>query len=189
MMNSRIVRPDGVDAEALAYLEDQLADDEVLLWVGTTHAPSRMRRVALLAGISSLFMLFLCSGILLLNNPSPLPGVLAAIFWIGLPALIIWRMSVDLGRTLYAITDQRALILRVGKPNKTESYPPDEIEFLRFVRKKEGRGDLYFTELRGRSAMGHPRRVGYRHGFLAIDEVEEVAPLMRRTFPEAKATE
>ncbi len=44
-----------------------------------------------------------------------------------------------------------------------------------------GSDDIYFAILRGKG--GH-RRTPIRHGFLDVGEVEQVADLMRRTFPE-----
>ena len=80
-----------------------------------------------------------------------------------------------LERTLYAITDRRALILSVGQPRKTESYPPQKIEFVRPVLRTGRRGDLYFTTLRG----GRLGAESYDHGFLDIADVQQVATVMR----------
>jgi len=81
------------------------------------------RRLAEFA-IACLTMLLLCS-VFSLNNPSaPLLVLLSLLPWLGVPAFVAWRQFDHLRRTLYAITDRRALILSVGQPQGTESYPP-----------------------------------------------------------------
>ena len=75
--------------------------------------------------------------------------LVSLLVWTGIPAFVAWSQSSHLRHTLYAITDRRALILSVGDPKRTESYPPEKIEFLQTVPKAGGRGDLYFTTLRG----------------------------------------
>ncbi len=72
------------------------------------------------------------------------------------------------------------LILSVDKPKRTESYPPERLEFIKPVVKTGGRGDIYFLTLRGK---GRHRHMKFDHGFLDIAEVKLVADLMRRTFP------
>jgi hypothetical protein len=136
----------------------------------------------------SLFMMFFCSGLfLLMDNPSRLLLVLLSLLtWAGIPAVVAWGQSNHLRRTLYAITNRRVLIMSVGQPKRTESYPPEKLEFIRPVSKKGGRGDIYFTVLRGK---GRHRRMRFNHGFLDIAEVEQVADLMHRTFPGKASSE
>jgi hypothetical protein len=126
--------------------------------------------------IACLTMLLLCS-VFSLNNPSaPLLVLLSLLLWLGVPAFVAWRQLDHLRRTLYAITDRRALILSVGQPQRTESYPPQRIEFVHAVPRPGGSGDLFFTLLRGTGA----RRPRYKHGFLDIPQVEQVARIMRQ---------
>lgn len=170
-----------------AYLDTQIEAGERVLWAGTTNVSGRMKRLRPFV-IMSLFMMFFCSGFfLLMDNPSRLLlVVLSVLTWAGIPAVVAWGQSNHLRRTLYAITDRRVLITSVGQPKRTESYPPEKLEFIRPVSKKEGRGDIYFTVLRGKGRHRHTR---IQHGFLDIAEVEQVADLMRRTFPGAAESE
>jgi hypothetical protein len=167
----------------LDYLHTQIAEDEQVLRAGVTDVGSRLRRLWILIP-ACLLMLSLCS-FMSINNPGWLLLVsLSVALWGGLPVLI-YRMQVNhLRRTLYAITDRRALIFSVGKPKKTESYTPDRITFIRPVHRKGGPGDLYFARLEGTGTEGWR---GYSHGFLYISDVEHVADLMRRTFPAVTA--
>jgi hypothetical protein len=100
--------------------------------------------------------------------------LLSVVFWGGLPVLVNWSMTRHLRGRLYAITDRRALIMMVGDPRKTESYPPQEIKFVRPVARGAGLGDLYFTALEDDEQR-------WEHGFLAIEDVSGVASLMRKT--------
>jgi hypothetical protein len=170
-----------------AYLDTQVEAGEQVLWAGTTNVSGRMKRLRPLV-ILSLFMMFFCSGLfLLMDNPSRLLlALLSALTWAGIPAVVAWGQSNHLRRTLYAITDRRVLIMTLGNPKRTDSYPPERLEFIRPVPKKGGRGDIYFIILRGKGRHRHTR---IKHGFLDIAEVEQVADLMRRTFPGAAGSE
>jgi len=108
--------------------------------------------------------------------------LLSLLIWAGIPAFVYWRQSAHLRDTLYAVTDRRALILSLGQPRRTESYPPDKIEFVHPVVKKSGRGDLYFTLLRGTGT----RTESFKHGFLDIVDVDSVARLMRETLAQGQ---
>ena len=157
------------------YLMTQIEPGEQVLWAGTTDVSARIRRLWPLV-IASIFLVFLCSFVSW-NSPSRWALVLLSLLvWAGIPAFVYWRQSDHLRRTLYAITNQRALILSLGKPQRTESYPPAKIEFVRPVSRKGGRGDLYFTTLTGSGLDAQ----SYDHGFLAIPDVHQVASLMRK---------
>jgi hypothetical protein len=101
--------------------------------------------------------------------------LISVVMWTGIPALVYWRQTAHLRNTLYAVTDKRALILSLGNPRRTESYPPEKIEFVHPVPRTGGLGDLYFTVLRGTGT----NRQSFKHGFLSIDDVDSVARLMR----------
>jgi hypothetical protein len=184
------IQPSAVPAtspQMQAYLDTQIEAGEQVLWAGTTNVSGRMKRLRPLV-IMSLFMMFFCSGLfLLMDNPSQLLlVVLSVLTWAGIPAVVAWGQSNHLRRTLYAITDRRVLIMTLGNPKRTDSYPPERLEFIRPVSKKGGRGDIYFIILRGKGRHRHTR---IKHGFLDIAEVEQVADLMRRTFPGAAGSE
>jgi hypothetical protein len=170
-----------------AYLNTQVEAGERVLWAGTTNVSGRMKRLRPFV-IMCLFMMFFCSGLfLLMDNPSRLLlALLSVLAWAGIPAVVAWGQSNHLRRTLYGITDRRVLIMTLGNPKRTDSYPPERLEFIRPVSKKGGRGDIYFAILRGKGRHRHTR---IKHGFLDIAEVEQVADLMRRTFPGAAGSE
>jgi hypothetical protein len=158
------------------YLKTQIEADEKVLWASTTNFRARMGRVRFLPVLSLVMMVF-CS-VFSWSNPDRWILVLASVvIWAAIPAVAFWSMSRHLRGRLYAITDRRALIMIMGNPRKTESYPPEKIEFVKPVQRAGGLGDLYFTLLRGTGAY----RESYEHGFLAIEDVSGVATLMRKT--------
>jgi len=164
------------------YLDAQLQPGERVLWTGTTDVAGRRKRLVPVT-VSCLFMLLLCSWVVSMNNPSPWAAIaVSAAVWVGLPVFIVWRQVDDLKRTVYAVTDRRALILCVGRPKRDKSYPAEEISFVRVASLRGGRGDVLFVALRGRARSGHPRRITVQHGFLAIEEPRHVAELMRATY-------
>jgi hypothetical protein len=165
-----------ISSEMREYLTTQIEPDEKVLWADTTNVSGRMRRLMPIAGLS-LAMIPLCSFVFWSNPSRALLVALSVLVWVGIPILIVWGQSDHLRRTLYAITDRRALILSVGKPQRTESYPPESIRFVQPVARPSGRGDLYFTLLEGTGTS----RQSFKHGFLDIPQVEQVADLMRRT--------
>jgi hypothetical protein len=167
-----------IGPEMQAYLDTQIEPGERVLWAGTTNVSGRMKRLRPFV-ILCVFMMFFCSGLfLLMDTPSRWLLVLFSVLaWAGIPAVVVWGQSNHLRRTLYAVTDRRALMMTLDKPRRTESYPPEKVEFIQPVSRKGGRGDIYFTVLRGKG------RERLKHGFLGIAEVDRVADLMRRTFP------
>ena len=144
-----------ISPEMQAYLDSQLEAGERLLWASRTNVKLRIRKMRVLI-IVSLFMLFFCSGtFLLMETPSRLQLVLLSlVFWVALPVVVVWLQRDHLRRTIYAITDRRALILSLKKPKRTESYPPEKIEFIQPDRKSGERGDLYFVMSGGKASSG-----------------------------------
>ena len=155
------------------YLKTQIEADEKVLWASTSDFSERMRRIRFLPVLSIVMMVF-CSVFSWSNPDRWVMVVLSVLVFGSIPILANWSMSRHLRGRLYAITDRRALIMIVGNPKKTESYPPEKIEFLKPVQRGVGVGDLYFTAFEDSEQR-------WEHGFLAIQDVNGVAALMRKT--------
>jgi hypothetical protein len=155
------------------YIQSQIEADEQVLWAGNTDVGGRTRRLWPVV-MASVFMMFLCSFVFWSNPDRWLLVLFSLVVWAGIPAFVYWRQTAHLRSTVYAVTDKRALILSLGKPGRTESYPPEKIEFVQRVAKKSGRGDVYFIELRGRGTDVQ----SFKHGFLDINDSSRVAQLL-----------
>lgn len=96
-------------------------------------------------------------------------GMLSAPYW-------AWRMA---HRTIYAITDQRALIWEVTPLGGTtlRTIPPEDLHRLSRRERADGSGDLIFDNVR-RDSDG--RRSTSETGFLAIARVREVEDVLRK---------
>lgn len=86
------------------------------------------------------------------------------------------RAALDARRTLYALTDRRALILwrdMLGD-ERLATYPPEALAEWKVERREDGSGHLIFEE---RNDGGGFRNLA---GFLEIPAVGEVEPLVRK---------
>lgn len=94
-------------------------------------------------------------------------GMLTAPFWAYLGA----------GRTLYAVTNRRALIIANLFSTSVKSFTHSDIHELQRVERADGSGDLYFAS---RDVV--TRRGGIVHqriGFLGVSDVRSVEQLIR----------
>ena len=88
--------------------------------------------------------------------------------------------------TIYAISDQRLLIIR-GWPNRVvRSFGPDEIERLERREREDGSGDLIFRQEVAPHVHSHPHRPYARYhmrvhpiGFFGIPDVRRVEAAVR----------
>ncbi|MBN2470838.1 MAG: hypothetical protein JXN59_08950, partial [Anaerolineae bacterium] len=114
-------------------------------------------------------------------------GLVALIILVSIGASIfrpIWQL-LNARRTLYAITDQRILILDGVLNQQVTSYGPDDVEQIeRRNYGQEGRGDLIFRyETRAHRVRSHQgyRRTQYRDepvGFFGIPNARAVEQIM-----------
>jgi hypothetical protein len=190
-----------VDEQALRNeVTPQLHPGEKLLWVGK---PMPLR--AMLAGgnlfgaVAAVlmvgFMLFFfnsvrfnfsmsrgaSSEIFSLFNLFPLILIAFGLFTVAKP-IYDFLMA---GRTVYALTDQRALIIKpvLSGGRKVESYT--ETEGIERHDIADGKGDLVFQREMSIYYSNRRRRVRSRKiGFFGIPNVQQVEAMMLRTFDE-----
>jgi len=190
--------PDEFDGEfeddaARRDVDRELADDEALLWTGRPRLP-RVRRVR---AISLLYILVLISlsGVSLsamlgiFERPVLDPWMVIAALCLpplalgGLFLLDLLLRSIQwlvrrrrLARTFYAITDQRAIIGRLGGSGGAPwffSIPAGLIDGTTRYELADGSGDVYFEGLD--AIAGEPV------GFVEIQSVRRVDELLRKT--------
>lgn len=102
---------------------------------------------------------------------------------LGLLSLPLFLRSARLAarNTIYAITDRRAIVLRVHRDGSiTErDYRGDELIHLARKEYKDGSGTLTFESARG---AGHSNQTASRHKLQAIDDVLGVERMLRDQF-------
>ena len=102
----------------------------------------------------------------------------------GLPFVMIgfWGLSSPVWakrraeNTVYAITNQRLLLLMFGKNSKIESYYAKDVKQLERNEKPDGSGDLLFATKGYRDSDGDPRTKS--DGFYAVQDVKNVERLV-----------
>ena len=82
-------------------------------------------------------------------------------------------------RTVYAITNQRAIVFDAGvwRGMTIQSFGPDRLNDLRRVQHSDGTGDLIFQRVWRSDGDGGSRSMSV--GFLAIAEVKRIEDLIR----------
>jgi hypothetical protein len=167
-------------------VQAQLDSGEQLLWYGQP-IPKRTMRTAMpivLFGIVwTSFALFWMAGAAGFRIPdfSRLSESLFALF--GIPFVLIglgllaspYFVYKKAKRTVYAITNRRALIVIGGKSKFIQSYSGKEIGTISRSERADGTGDIFFGE-----EVGEKRTKPV--GFLAIPDVRRVERILIDTF-------
>ncbi|HEY2956488.1 MAG TPA: hypothetical protein VGK89_14715 [Candidatus Eisenbacteria bacterium] len=166
----------------------QLDPGEGLLWSGAP-SPERLALSALPAAVFGIpftgFAAFWIYMAYTMTSRSPgLGGAWVLFPLFGLPFLLIglgiltaplWAY-LGAGRTAYAVTNRRALIISRVLSINVKSFTHDEIHDLQHVERGDGSGDLYFA------SRAVPTRRGtlmQRIGFVGIPDVRSVEQLIR----------
>ncbi len=180
-----------MDFEAQQVAQAQLDAGERLLWYGRPDPKRQM-----LGGL--VLTLF------------GIPWTAFALFWTGAASGLIWGereigwqslfglfgvpfVLVGFGmllspywvyrraqRTVYAITNRRALIISGTTVRKIQSFAASDIEIIERTERRNGKGDVMFATT---TVSRNPQRVG----FLGIPEARRVERLLLDTFKRAEA--
>ncbi|MBN1287972.1 MAG: hypothetical protein JXB47_21420 [Anaerolineae bacterium] len=185
------------DNHKMHIVEAGLRQDEKLLWTGQP-SPYRM----MLKDISRMiFGVFWTAVVLLIISAlsgfdaDELGSSAIATLLLGILLLIgLWLLATPLWnyvkatRTIYALTDQRALIVEQLFSPSVKAYTADDIEFIERRERDSNAGDLIFrierdvswtTSASGRSRM-RIREIPV--GFFGISGLREVGELMSEVF-------
>lgn len=114
----------------------------------------------------------------------PLFGIPFLLVGLGMLTAPVW-MRKAAARTVYAITDRRAIICR-GKALggvEVSSFQPADLQTLTRVERADGGGDLVFRETVHTSydSDGDRRTTRTRVGFIGVAGVREVEAVLRQT--------
>lgn len=169
-------------AAPLALARSEMVEGERLIWAETSLAASARRRVLPISLLGWLFLVLTLAW---------LAKAAIASFWLlimGLPFLLAalalsflpwWWPSVT-RHTIYAISDQRLLIIQSWPRRRVTSYGPDDIDVIERQERKDGSGDLIFRREEHRKLRHHhdpqgKRRVGERAiGFFGVADVRRL---------------
>jgi len=168
-------------------VSDELRADERTIWQSQPMAGLYARRSwpIVLFGIPwTAFAVFWVCGAAGFKMPTfssgpdlfPLFGVPFVLIGLGMLSTPLW-MRRAAKRTVYVITDQRAIIIGGAFALEVESFAPERLTDIRRKQRRDGSGDLIF-----RTEVAH-RRDGRTHeshvGFIAIPDVKGVEFLIR----------
>ena len=173
-------------------LRDELKANEKAIWIGQPDPNVIMKQGFKLYfffipwTLFALFWIYGASGFKMptfnFENGFDAFGTLFPLF--GLPFVMIgfWGLSSPVWakrraeNTVYAITNQRLLLLMFGKNSKIESYYAKDVKQLERNEKLDGSGDLLFATKGYRVSDGDPRT--NKDGFYAVQDVKNVERLV-----------
>ncbi|MEO6889367.1 MAG: hypothetical protein ABI456_08850 [Ktedonobacteraceae bacterium] len=194
--------------EIESLLPGELGEGEQVLWSGRPKPGARSRNspgtvlliLALVYGLLGIAMLVL--GFILSSalpdraSPASLvPYIMAAVFLFLTVLFVILGLILrqSLKGTLYAVTDQRIIVMNTGRTLTVDSYGRDDIGQIRRSERPDGSGDLTFASTNTRMSYGYGYNSAYGNNaygantasmgkFVGIPDVRAAERVVRRTF-------
>jgi hypothetical protein len=103
-------------------------------------------------------------------------GIPFVLLGLGMMSSPLWARR-KTGKTVYVITDRRAITFDGGWSTTIRSYPPNKLKDMHRKEKKDGSGDVVFTrQAYGGSEDGQLMELG----FLRVRDVKEVEGMLRK---------
>lgn len=163
-----MLKKDFVSARFKDQLERELSPDELILWAD--EPTPIVAKNFLLLGIFFAFLIF--SSIIKPFNAASASLFAALIVF----AIFLWS-QIQFKKTLYIITNKRALIIKRNKTFTIRSYPPHLLQFIYLTEKKLGIGDLIFEENISVRPNNTPKVQQF--GFVNVRKVRLVEQMLR----------
>jgi hypothetical protein len=199
-----IMSPSLSVSELQRAIESQLRPEEKLIWVGQRDPAQFPREVARACLLQlALFALFIPVSVWIIFHISQswIPSILLVGGMIGYLLIAApWRYPNRVLQTIYAITEQRALVYQgfgwsllwlQALPdlyNTLWSFDPRQIRARRRIRRYEGRTDLVFTGERRYHMTGRGQIPDWvQVGFLGLRNVDQVDQLLESHFAHVDA--
>ena len=153
-------------------LESIVGPGETVLWTGRPSAMALMAKarwvfyLVIAAAVISPIVLWLLLGDLRANAPNIfyLLIVLVVVADLVPVGFLTLTMHLQTRRLVYALTDQRALVILRGKKDLARSFGPDEIAGRQVQRRSRTAGDILFTQ---------PDAQGDAIGWIGLRDVDE----------------
>jgi hypothetical protein len=168
-----------MDHEHTQLIQSKLQPGEQVLWWGQPDA-RRMMVSYLLSGWA--FIAVIGGSIALIGRVNIMLVAVFALLMMGIMlGMALLMVYPDEKRTLYVLTDRRALFLKAGRPKFQQQIEPHDFGPLKVTERKDGTGDIYFASEGYRHAQ---KRTGARHfGFFYIPDVRAVEQHMQHMLP------
>jgi hypothetical protein len=159
--------------------------DEAVVWVGMPGYRKATRDFFLSWGAYFLLLLLLLFGYFHFfvdadSNWGILLYWLVPFLFMSISASVPFQELLRMRRTLYVVTENRALVLVAGNETLVTSYFPNQIKKLIRVRRADGSGDLLFDD-------PTPKKNGQKSmdkGFYGVENVTEVERVVRERLVE-----
>jgi len=109
----------------------------------------------------------------------PLFGLPFILIGLGMLSSPFWMVR-GMKRTVYMITDQRAVIMKPGffGSRKVDSFEPSRLTAMERLERRDGSGDLIFEQFTTRRGSGTQTT---RRGFISVPRVREVEDILRKS--------
>ena len=179
-------------ADLQQKLRDELKANEKTIWTGQPDPNVLMKQGFKLYfffipwTLFALFWMYGASGFKMptfnFENRFDAFGTLFPLFGVPFVMVGFWGLSSPVwvkrraANTVYAITNQRLLLLMFGRNTKIESYYPKDVKQLERNEKPDGSGDLLFAAKAYRDSDGDQRTKS--DGFYAVADVKNVERLV-----------
>ncbi|MFO0914924.1 MAG: hypothetical protein U0795_18335 [Pirellulales bacterium] len=178
----------------------ELPSDESILWTGQ---PDPGKFLTEIRSSSIMAVIPLAMGLFLIGSATwirfSLPAAIGGLAFLGVGAYLLlfaWRYYQRLKRVVYAITDQRAIVLRPVAWCKTESCVTPDRQAYSFdviaVRRRQlrsrgaGRFDIVMGREKHVGAKGLPRY--YEVGFLGLTDASEPERYLQQLVDSSEST-
>ncbi|MEW6207400.1 MAG: hypothetical protein AB1631_03470 [Acidobacteriota bacterium] len=183
-----------IDYDLQMKTQDEMEAGERLLWSDQPD-PKRLSRRAILISLFgipwtafALFWVVAAAGFRLPDFSSfsdgfqavfPLFGIPFVLIGMGMLAAPLWAYR-SAKRTVYAITNRRALVISFGRAKKVQSYFEQDIGDINRTERADGSGNLIFRAEETTDNRGNVRL--NQIGFFGVRDVRQVERILLDAF-------
>ncbi len=107
----------------------------------------------------------------------PLFGMPFVLIGVGLLSTPLWAYRKAL-KTVYVITDRRAITFESGRSTTIRSYPPEKLKDVYRKEKRDGSGDVIISHRAWRDSDGHKQ--SEELGFLNVRNPREIEQMLKQ---------
>lgn len=168
----------------------ELGHGERMLWCGKPDPKSMARKGLVIFFFAipwtafAVFWMFAAAGFSIPNFDEgwdwfPLFGVPFVLIGFAMMLAPFW-MRLKGAHTIYAVTNQRALIITTGKSKTVKSYTNEDIGAIEKKEKPDGSGDITFAKESYQDSKGNTRLNSV--SFIGVSNVREVERYLVETF-------